>query len=236
VADPHRLIIREVDLEPFGDLLRTSALHPASVAAAGLVATLPGRTWRPDQLAVKVANLRVNPSLGSSVFGRYLSLGEREDIALLRAQGHGAREIARQLHRSPSTISRELRRNASTRTFRLEYKASIAQWHAERRARRPKVSKLAGNDRLRDYVQAGSRASGIGNATGGDTSASSAASSVLTPSAIAAQNLTRSSRQAAVGLPGEGTCPRYNCTCRCRSLIVVIAHLQCSGRKCCDNP
>jgi IS30 family transposase len=95
----------------------------------------------------------VNPSLGPSVSGRYLSFGEREDIALLRAQGHGVREIARQLHRSPSTISRELRRNASTRTFRLEYKASIAQWHAERRARRPKVSKLAGNDRLRDYVQ-----------------------------------------------------------------------------------
>ena len=63
------------------------------------------------------------------------------------------REIARRLGRSPSTISRELRRNASTRTFRLEYKATIAQWHAERRARRPKPAKLAGNDRLRDYVQ-----------------------------------------------------------------------------------
>ncbi len=95
----------------------------------------------------------VNPSLGACVSGRYLSFGEREDIALLRAQGHGVREIARRLHRSPSTISRELRRNASTRTFRLEYKASIAQWHAERRARRPKDSKLAANERLRDYVQ-----------------------------------------------------------------------------------
>jgi hypothetical protein len=28
-----------------------------------------------------------------------------------------------------------------------------AQWHAERRARRPKVSKLAANERLRRYVQ-----------------------------------------------------------------------------------
>ena len=28
-----------------------------------------------------------------------------------------------------------------------------AQWHADRRARRPKVAKLAANDRLRDYVQ-----------------------------------------------------------------------------------
>ena len=68
------------------------------------------------------------------------------------AQGAGVREVARQLGRSPSTISRELRRNASTRTYRLEYRASTAQWHAERRASRPKVSKLAANDRLRDYV------------------------------------------------------------------------------------
>jgi IS30 family transposase len=59
------------------------------------------------------------------------------------------REIARRLGRAPSTISRELRRNASTRTYWLDYKASIAQWHAERRARRPKTAKLVGNDRLR---------------------------------------------------------------------------------------
>jgi len=56
-------------------------------------------------------------------------------------------------------ISRELRRNASTRTNRLEYKASIAQWHAERRARRPKIAKLVGDARLREYVQ--ERLSGV---------------------------------------------------------------------------
>src|SRR5207253_6191424 len=95
----------------------------------------------------------VNPCLSSAVSGRYLSFAEREEIALLRAQGLGVREIARRLQRSPSTVSRELRRNASTRTWRLEYKASIAQWHAERRARRPKVAKLVTNDGLRDYVQ-----------------------------------------------------------------------------------
>ncbi len=72
---------------------------------------------------------------------------------MLRAQGAGVREIARRLGRDPSTISRELRRNASTRTYHLDYKASIAQWHAERRARRPKVAKLVGNERLRGCVQ-----------------------------------------------------------------------------------
>jgi IS30 family transposase len=95
----------------------------------------------------------VNPCLPAAVSGRYLSFVEREEIALLRVQGFGVREIARRLGRSPSTISRELRRNASTRTWRLDYKASLAQWHAERRARRPKIAKLAANDRLCEYVQ-----------------------------------------------------------------------------------
>src|ERR687888_2653574 len=85
--------------------------------------------------------------------GRFLSFAEREEIAVLRAGGCGVREVARRLGRSPSTISRELRRNAATRGGRLDYRATTAQWHADRRARRPKVAKLAANDRLRGYVQ-----------------------------------------------------------------------------------
>jgi IS30 family transposase len=85
--------------------------------------------------------------------GRYLSFAEREEIAILKAQGAGVRQIARRLGRDPSTISRELRRNAATRGGRLDYRASTAQWHADRRARRPKVAKLAANDKLRQYVQ-----------------------------------------------------------------------------------
>lgn len=69
----------------------------------------------------------MNPCLPPTVSGRYLSFSEREDIALLKAEGHGVREIARRVGRDPSTISRELRRNASTRTWKLEYKPSIAQ-------------------------------------------------------------------------------------------------------------
>jgi IS30 family transposase len=85
--------------------------------------------------------------------GRYLSFAEREEIAILRAQGAGVCQIARNLGRDPSTISRELRRNAATRGGRLEYRATSAQWHADRRARRPKAAKLATNDALRQYVQ-----------------------------------------------------------------------------------
>jgi IS30 family transposase len=85
--------------------------------------------------------------------GRYLSFAEREEIAILHEQDVGVREIARRLGRDPSTISRELRRNASTRSNELIYRASTAQWHAERGASRPKVAKLAVNERLREYVQ-----------------------------------------------------------------------------------
>jgi IS30 family transposase len=107
----------------------------------------------------------VNPCLPPTVTGRYLSFSEREDIAIWHAQQLSIREIARRLNRSPSTISRELRRNASTRTWRLNYKASTAQWHAERRARRPKVAKLATNEVLREYVQ--ERLSGVTRTTDG---------------------------------------------------------------------
>ena len=85
--------------------------------------------------------------------GRYLSFAEREEIALLRARGLGVREIARLLGRAASTISRELRRNAATRGGGLGYRATTAQWHAGRAARRPKRAKLAGNAALRKYAQ-----------------------------------------------------------------------------------
>ena len=85
--------------------------------------------------------------------GRYLAFAEREEIALALAQGFGVREIARRLGRAASTVSRELRRNAATRSGGLEYRASTAQWHAERSARRPKRAKLMINAALRAYVQ-----------------------------------------------------------------------------------
>ena len=83
---------------------------------------------------------------------KYLALAEREELAILNAQGHGVRDIARRLHRAPSTISRELRRNAATRCHGSQYRATTAPWHAERAARRPKVARLAVHDALREYV------------------------------------------------------------------------------------
>ncbi|MBI5129080.1 MAG: helix-turn-helix domain-containing protein, partial [Rhodopseudomonas palustris] len=59
--------------------------------------------------------------------GRYLSFAEREEIAVLHAQGHGVRTIADRLGRAPSTISRELGRNAAGRSDPLDYRATTAQ-------------------------------------------------------------------------------------------------------------
>ena len=87
--------------------------------------------------------------------GRYLSFADRGgDPRSLRAQGYfNAEAVALRLGRAVSTISRELRRNAATRSGGLEYRATTAQWHAERAARRPKQAKLALNAALRTYVE-----------------------------------------------------------------------------------
>lgn len=76
--------------------------------------------------------------MSKPISGRYLSFAEREEITLLSVQGLGIREIARRIEHSLSTVAREIKRNAATRGGRLEYRASVAQWKADRFARRPK--------------------------------------------------------------------------------------------------
>jgi IS30 family transposase len=120
--------------------------HTAAASAVAGVSQPAGNRWFVDAGGVPPLRLQ-------DVSSRYLSFAEREEIAILFAQQLGVREIARRLRRDPSTISRELRRNAATRSARWDYRASVAQWHAERRLARPKTPKLAADDRLRDYVQ-----------------------------------------------------------------------------------
>ncbi|MGM0983950.1 MAG: IS30 family transposase [Pseudomonadota bacterium] len=130
----------------------TEGLSSEDAALACGVSQPVGPRWFREAGGMAPANLAPHS-------GRYLSFSEREELALLRAQGHGVREIARRLGRSPSTVSRELRRNAATRGGMLDYRATVAQWKAERAAKRPKVAKLVKNDRLQAYVQ--SRLAGV---------------------------------------------------------------------------
>jgi IS30 family transposase len=82
--------------------------------------------------------------------GRYLSVGEREEIAVGLAAGESLRGIAARLGRAPSTVSREVRRNSRGRGY---YRALAAQGQAQWRAARPKTAKLAGDPVLRAWVQ-----------------------------------------------------------------------------------
>lgn len=123
-----------------------AGMESEAAAVAVGVSTPVGTRWFRDGGGMPPISL-TDPS------GRYLSFVEGEEIAILRAQRCGVREIARRVGRHPSSISRELRRNVATRGRTSEYRATTAQWKAERAARRPKVAKLAVNDKLREYVQ-----------------------------------------------------------------------------------
>ena len=83
------------------------------------------------------------------VSGRYLSLAEREEIAVGLAREESYRVIGARIGRPASTISREVARNGPAG----RYRAVRAQGLAELRARRPKAAKLAGDGELREYVQ-----------------------------------------------------------------------------------
>jgi len=80
--------------------------------------------------------------------GRFLSLVEREEIAVALATLCSVRVIPRSLNRSATAIRPEIRRNrqqgsSSTGSPKVIYWAVVAQGKAEARARRPKVRKLA---------------------------------------------------------------------------------------------
>jgi len=136
-----RLATRRV----FWQAIVAGASTDAAAAAAGVSRPL-GSRWFSDAGGMSPVEL-CEPS------GRYLSAFERETIGLETAAGKGVREIARLIGRAPSTVSRELRRNCGVRRPR-SYRPSLAQHKAEKRACRPKVSKLASNRRLHAVVQA----------------------------------------------------------------------------------
>jgi IS30 family transposase len=78
-----------------------------------------------------------------------LSPADREELSRGLVAGDSLRHIAERLGRVVSTLSREVERNGG----RLTYRACHAETSAARRARRPKLTKLALDSRLRREVE-----------------------------------------------------------------------------------
>jgi len=91
----------------------------------------------------------VNPMRVREPVGRYLTFGEREEIAARAAAGQGPAEIARAVGRHRSTVGRELRAGA----VGGRYRPSAGQAKADQARRSPRGAKLASNLVLRREVQ-----------------------------------------------------------------------------------
>lgn len=126
-------------------VLRLGGWSVAAAAAGVGVSCSQGYRWVEQAGGVKPRRVR---SQGS---GRYLSLAERVEIALLRADGMSMREVAARLGRSASTVSRELARN---RDRQGRYRPLWAEDKAAARACRPKRRRLHQDGQLRTVVQA----------------------------------------------------------------------------------
>ncbi|MEV6702049.1 helix-turn-helix domain-containing protein [Streptomyces sp. NPDC051453] len=81
---------------------------------------------------------------------RHLTASEREEISRGIAAGESARQLARRLGRSASTVSREIARNGG----RDRYRAASADAAAYTCGRRPKQAKLIQRAALRALVEA----------------------------------------------------------------------------------
>jgi IS30 family transposase len=143
VRRPGRVAIPREQERRFWQGLRSGLSVEAAAGSAGVSVT-SARGWCRSVGGVV-------PVL-SEPCGYRLSPSEREEIACLRAAGHGVREIGRRIGRPASTVSRELARN--TTSAQRGYRSRTAQAQAEKNARRPKERKLAVSLPLRRQVQA----------------------------------------------------------------------------------
>lgn len=129
-------------VQPFWAALQRGEFIGDAAAEIGTY-RIKGRRWM-------VAEGGVRPRRGRNLTGRYLSLAEREEIALARERRESMRDIATRLGRDVGTISRELRRNADQQG---RYRATSAHARAWQRAARPKPAKLVTNEALRATVE-----------------------------------------------------------------------------------
>ena len=156
---PNRSLMCEARRRHYVELVRGGMNFSQAARAVG-VSKRTGRVWRNGRRRTNGRHEQSCVDLYSAamktpkpISSRFLSEGERVDIADLLVLKKSQAEIARALGRSPSTISREIRRGRDPATG--EYRPYQAQERAENRRARPKSRKLDTNPRLRQYVQKG---------------------------------------------------------------------------------
>jgi IS30 family transposase len=157
-----RLSTRRDVRRQFWLLIRAGVIRTEAAKRSGLHKAT-GERWFSQAGGV------VPPYVCAQPTGRQLSFAEREEISVGVASGQSINFIARALNRAPSTVLRELRRNhqqyrsrweldstpkrGGRRTLPWNYRAGLAQKRADQAASRPKLSRLATNQRLHDLVQ-----------------------------------------------------------------------------------
>lgn len=123
-------------------LIRTGRGYAESASAVGCSAKSVQR------LLIKTGGLKPRNVPRSAL---RLSVAEREEISRELTSGTSCQVIAVRLNRAASTISRDVSANGG----RERYRAWRADERALRKARRPKLSKLATSTRLRCEVERG---------------------------------------------------------------------------------
>jgi len=121
--------------------------HQAGVPVKRIAREMGRQNVSLRMLIGRSGGIRPRPRVRSEL---RLSLHEREEISRGLAAGWSIRAIAEALGRAPSTVCREVKANGGRRGYR----ALTADHAAYRRARRPKVAKIAACPRLRAKVEA----------------------------------------------------------------------------------
>ena len=155
----------------FWRLVREGWSTGEAAAAVGM-SERTGNQWFNN--AGGMSPLRLVPLGPAAPQGCRLTMEEREWISVGVILGMSVRAIGRMIERSHTTVQRELDRNrtvqypsrylSSSRALdslgrrvggraKFRYNPRLASRRAELEARRPKISKLAGHDRLREQVQ-----------------------------------------------------------------------------------
>ena len=128
--------------EQFWRARHDGLIHADAIRVAG-VSVATGSAW-----ILERGGIRPRPPVPRSP--RVLSIEEREELSRGLAERLSMTQIARRLHRSPSTVTREVERNCDARG---NYRAVAADRRAVLRMRRPKPAKLARHGERRRVVE-----------------------------------------------------------------------------------